>query len=50
MESFSGLSPIDNGILEGIDGSIQACKARAGGYRSNENLISMIYLIAGKYR
>ena len=47
-ESFSGLSPIDNGILEGIDGSIQACKARAGGYRCNENLISMIYLIAGK--
>ena len=49
-ESFSGLSPIDNGILEGIDSSIQACKAGAGGYRSNENLISMIYLIAGKLR
>ena len=47
-ESFSGLSPIDNGILEGINSSIQACKARAGGYRSNENLIPTIYLIAGK--
>ena len=27
---------------------IQACKAGARGYRSKENLISMIYLIAGK--
>ena len=27
---------------------IQACKARVRGYRSKENLISMIYLIAGK--
>ena len=27
---------------------IQACKARARGCRSRENLISMIYLIAGK--
>ena len=41
-------SRINNGILEGIDGSIQACKARARGCRSRENLISMIYLIAGK--
>ena len=41
-------SPINNGILEGINSLIQACKARARGYRSKENLISMIYLIAGK--
>ena len=27
---------------------IQACKARARGYRSKENLISINYLIAGK--
>jgi len=27
---------------------IQACEARARGYRSKENLISMIYLIAEK--
>ena len=41
-------SPINNGILEGINSLIQACKARARGYRSKENFISMIYLIAGK--
>ena len=41
-------SYINNGILEGINGLIQACKARVRGYRSKENLISMIYLIAGK--
>ena len=41
-------SHINNGILEGINSLIQACKARARGYRSKENLISMIYLIAGK--
>ena len=41
-------SRIDNGILEGINSLIQACKAKARDYRSKENLISMIYLIAGK--
>ena len=41
-------SHINNGILGGINSSIQTCKARARGYRSKENLISMIYLIAGK--
>ena len=39
---------INNGILEGINSLIQACKARVRGCRSKENLISMIYLIAGK--
>jgi len=43
-----GVHLINNGILEGINSLIQACKARARGYRSKENLISMIYLIAGK--
>ena len=41
-------SHINNGILEGINSSIRSCKARARGYRSKANLISMIYLIAGK--
>jgi transposase len=41
-------SRINNGILEAINGLIQAAKARARGYRSNRNLIAMTYLIAGK--
>ena len=43
-------SHINNGILGGINSSIQACKARARGYKSKKNLILMIYLIAGKLR
>ena len=41
-------SQINNGILEGINSLIQAAKARARGYRTNKNLIAMIYLIGGK--
>ena len=41
-------SQITNGVLEGINSLIQAAKARARGYRTNRNLITMIYLIAGK--
>lgn len=41
-------SKINNGILEGINSMIQAAKARARGYRTRRNLITMIYLIAGK--
>ncbi len=41
-------SNINNGILEGINSLIQAAKARARGYRTNRNLITMIYLLAGK--
>ena len=40
-------SQITNGILEGINSLIQAAKARARGYRTNRNLIAMIYLIGG---
>ena len=36
------------GILEGFNSLIQAAKARARGYRTNRNLITMAYLIAGK--
>ena len=41
-------SRINNGILEGINSLIQAAKARARGYRTARNLITMIYLIGGK--
>ena len=39
---------ISNGILEGTNSLIQAAKAKARGYRTTENLITMIYMIAGK--
>jgi len=41
-------SNIANGLIEGINGLVQAAKAKARGYRSNRNLIAMVYLIAGK--
>lgn len=41
-------SKINNGILEGINSLIQAAKAKARGYRTTRNLITMIYLISGK--
>lgn len=41
-------SRLTNGVLEGINSIVQAAKARARGYRSSENFIAMIYLIAGK--
>ncbi len=39
---------ISNGVLEGINSLILAAKTRARGYRSDRNLIAMVYLIAGK--
>ena len=41
-------SRINNGILEGINSLIQAAKAKARGYRSTRNLITMAYLLAGR--
>jgi transposase len=41
-------SRITTGLLEGFNSLIQAAKARARGYRSDENLIAMSYLIAGR--
>jgi len=41
-------SQISTGVLEGINSLVQAAKARARGYRTSRNLITMIYLIAGK--
>jgi transposase len=40
---------ISNGILEGINSLIQAAKAKARGYRSTRNLITMAYLTAGDF-
>jgi transposase len=42
-------SQITNGILEGLNSLIQSAKSRARGYRTNKNLIAMIYLIGGKF-
>jgi transposase len=41
-------SRITNEVLEGISSSVQATKARARGYRTTRNFITIIYLIAGK--
>jgi transposase len=41
-------SGINNGVLEGINSLVQAAKAKARGYRSERNLATIIYLIAGK--
>ena len=41
-------SGINSGILEGINSLVQAAKAKARGYRSDRNLATIIYLIAGK--
>ncbi len=41
---------ISNGILEGINSKIQLAKSRARGYRNTQNLINMVYFIAGKLK
>ena len=41
-------SRLTTGLLEGINSLLQAAKARARGYRSDRNFITMAYLIAGK--
>lgn len=41
-------SGITNAVLEGINSLIQAAKARARGYRTIKNFITISYLIAGK--
>lgn len=42
-------SRLTNGLLEGINSLIQAAKGRARGFRTTRYLITMIYLIAGKF-
>ena len=39
---------ITMGLLEGVNSLIQAAKARARGYRTSKNMITIAYLIAGK--
>jgi len=41
-------SRLTNGMVEGINSLIQAAKAKARGYRTKRNLITIAYLIAGK--
>jgi transposase len=41
-------SRINNAILEGTNSLVQAAKARARGYRTTRNLITIAYLISGK--
>jgi transposase len=41
-------SRLNNGILESINGLVQAARARARGYRSVRNFVAMIYIVAGK--
>lgn len=41
----SGLS---NGLLEGLNSLIQSAKSRARGFRSPENMATIIYLLLGK--
>ncbi|MFB6367966.1 transposase, partial [Paenibacillus elgii] len=41
-------SKLNNGLLEGINSLFQAAKRKARGYRSYENMIAIVYLLAGK--
>ncbi len=41
-------SRISNGILEGLNGLVQAARAKARGYRTVKNFKIMIYLLTGK--
>jgi transposase len=38
---------LSNGVLEAINGNVQAAKRKAKGYRSKRNLKAIVYLIAG---
>jgi transposase len=40
-------SNLSNGLLEAINGNVQAAKRKAKGYRTKHNLKLMVYLIAG---
>jgi transposase len=43
-------SKMTNGLLEGINGLVQASKRKARGYRNVNNLIAMVYMTANKTR
>jgi transposase len=41
-------SKLTNGLLEGTNSLFQAAKRKARGYRSDKNIIALVYLLAGK--
>jgi transposase len=41
-------SKLNNGLLEGINSLFQAAKRKARGYSSHQNMVAMVYLLAGK--
>ena len=41
-------SRASNGVLEGTNSLVQAAKRKARGYRNNDKMITIIYLIAGR--
>ncbi|TMN22629.1 ISL3 family transposase [Lentibacillus cibarius] len=41
-------SQLNNGIMEGINSLFQAAKRKARGYRSDKNIVAIVYLLAGK--
>ena len=41
-------SKISNGILEGFNSIFQAAKAKARGYKNNETIKTVIYLLTAK--
>lgn len=41
-------SKLNNGLLEGVNSLFQAAKRKARGYRSEKNIITMVYVLAGK--
>jgi len=41
-------SKLNNGLLEGINSVFQAAKRKARGYRSDKNIVAMVYLLHGK--
>jgi transposase len=52
MEKADGIlrsiaTKLSNGVIEAINGNVQAAKRKAKGYRSRRNLKAIIYLIAG---
>nr|WP_218669697.1 transposase [Ferroacidibacillus organovorans] len=48
LEFSTGLKCKTNGLIEAINGLIQAAKRKARGYRTTRNLITMIYLVGAK--
>ena len=53
LSHFDGIigfahSRITNAFMEGLNNDFSAVKIKARGYRSNKNLIIMLYFVAGK--